>query len=158
MADGEDKKQLKFIEILLVVGGIIGGVGYKNEDSSIRVLLALFLISSLMYYYVISDPDQSYRKINRRVFADFTSVFFSVLIIYPMMLTTPALISFWGSNYPKFNAIINFIGAIILSILIFINLQEKSEVESWKILNFLFIIIINAILIWMIFIWLEGSL
>ncbi len=68
MADCEDEKQLKFIDILLVIGGIIGGLGYKNEESSIRALLALFLISSLMCYYVISDSDQSYRKINRKVF------------------------------------------------------------------------------------------
>jgi len=53
MTDGEDNKQIKFIEILLIVGGIIGGLGYKNEDSSVRLLLALFLISSLMYYFEI---------------------------------------------------------------------------------------------------------
>lgn len=135
----------------MVVGGIIGGLGYKNEDFSIRFLLALFLMSSLMYYYVVSDPNQLYGKINRKVFADFTSVFFSVLIIYPTMFVTPALISFWGSSYPEFNTIISFIGAIVLSILIFINLQEKSEVESWEIPNVLILIIINTILIWMTF-------
>ena len=156
MADHEDKKQLKFIEILLVVGGIIGSLGIKSEDSSIRLILTLFLICSLMYYYMVSN--QLYKKkLYRKVFANLTSILFAVLITSPLISSTPELISFWGSSYPIFNIITNCIMAVCLSILIFLNLQDKSEVEFGKSFNFLIIIIINSILILITFNWLTAS-
>lgn len=131
MVESEDKKQLKFIEILLIVGGIIGGLEFKSGDSS--SLLTLFLISSLMYYYLVSNPPL--KELYKRIFAIITSILFAALITVPLMSSTPATISFWGPSYPKFNIITNYIGAICLSALIFINLQDKSELESGKVLN-----------------------
>lgn len=142
MADSEDKKQLKFIEILMVVGGIIGGLGFKSEDFSIRFLLTVFLISSLMYYYEISNKlHLKYQLIN--LFAMLTSSMFSGLITYPLRSSPPDLISFWGSSYPSFIKDINSIMAISLFYIIFINLQEKSGQVKSKIFNSqnLFIII-----------------
>ncbi len=156
MTDDEDERQLKFIEILLIVGGIIGSLGDKSENSSIRFILAVFLISSLMYYYAVSNPHLRYKKIFKKVSANLTSIFFAILIVYPLIFSTPDLISFWGSSYPVFNVVITSIEAFFLSILIFINLQEKSEVDSWKMHNLLFVIIINIIFVEMIFIWLTS--
>lgn len=161
MTDDDDKKQLKFIEILLIVGGIIGGLGYKSEDSSIRFLLALFLMSSLTYYFVVSTPNELFggkvfRIIFRNGFADMTSIFFAVLIVNPLMFSTPAIISFWGSGYLKFNMTTNLIGAACFAELIFINLQEKSKIDFGKMLKLLLIFIINIILIWMMFNFLKA--
>ena len=88
-----------------------------------------------------------------------TSSLFSSLITYPLMSSTPSLKYFWGPNYPKFNIISTYIMAIFLFILIFINLQEKSEVESGKIFNSQNknIIIRGAFLTLMMLYWLTAS-
>jgi len=46
------KQRLKFVEILLIVGGILGSLGLENEET---ILLILFLISSLSYYTTVSN-------------------------------------------------------------------------------------------------------
>ncbi len=106
----EDKNQLRFIELLLIVGAIIGSLRFN------KFTLTFFLISSLAYYYAASNQLGLYRK----VFAGLTSILFGVLITYPFLSFCP--------GYPEFNIIVNYILAICLSILVFINLQEKSEV------------------------------
>lgn len=121
MTKGEDKKQLKFIEILLLVGSIIGGLGYRSEDPSVRIILVLFLISSLMYYFEVSNQK------NDKIFAFFTSILFSGLITYPLIPITPASVSFWGPRFSSFNNILNYIMAISLFYVIYNNLQEKSK-------------------------------
>ncbi len=144
MTDSEDNKQIKFIEILLIVGGIIGGLGFKNDDSSIRFILALFLISSLLYYYTVSDQFKF-----KVVYANLTSILFSVLITYPLILGKP--IFFMGTDIHKYAA---YIIASGLFYLIFINLQEKSgQVESGKISKT--ILIIGFILTLMTLNWLD---
>jgi len=153
MADSEDKKQLKFIEILMVVGGIIGGLGFKSGESSIRFMLTLFLMSSLMYYHEVSN--QQYGK---QLYAMLTSSLFSGLITYPLMSSTPAL-SLWGPSYPKFDVITNYIMAIFLFCIIFKNLEKKSGQESGKIINSqnLIFIILGAFLTWTVLTWLTTS-
>ncbi len=116
MTDGEENRQLKFIEILLIVGGIIGGLGYKNEDSSIRFILAVFLISSLVYYFEVSNPRYA------QFFAFLTSAFFSVLVTYPLISLSRT--SLLGSDMDK---LLGYLLGISLFIVIFLNLQEKSE-------------------------------
>jgi hypothetical protein len=152
MVDSEDNKQMKFIEILLVVGGIIGGLGYKSGDSSVRFMLTLFLMSSLMYYHEVSN-----QRPGKQLYAMLTSSLFSGLITYPLMSNTPAL-SLWGPSYPKFNAITNYIMAIFLFYIIFKNLQKNSG-ESGKIIksqNLIFIIL-GVFLTWTVLTWLTTS-
>jgi hypothetical protein len=121
MTDSRDKKQLKFIEILLVVGGIIGGLGYKSENSLVRTILALFLISSLLYYSAVYNQEKG------RIPAFFTSVLFPVLITYPLISGTPP-ISFWGGG----RKILGYIIAAGLFYVIFGILQEKSGLVKLK--------------------------
>jgi len=144
MTDGEDNKQIKFIEILLIVGGIIGGLGYKNEDSSVRLLLALFLISSLMYYFEISN------KRNNKIFAFFTSILFSVLITYPVLLGSTT--SFLGH---VIDIILDHFLAYGLFIIIFLNLRERSEQEESK-MNLYLILLLGIITTSLALIWLEN--
>lgn len=114
MTEIEGNKQLKFIEILLIVGGIIGGLGYGSENSSVRLILALFLISSLTYYLYV--PDQN------MIISLLTSGLFSVLITYPIIsLSKPSILGH------DIDIIISYILAIVLFIMILKNLQVKSE-------------------------------
>ncbi len=115
MTDSRDKKQLKFIEILLIIGGIIGGLGYKSENSLIRTILALFLISSLMYY------SRVYNQKKVGTYAFYISVLFPVLITYPLISGTSP---FLGGPY--FRKILGYIIAAGLFYAIFGILQEKS--------------------------------
>lgn len=120
MTDSRDEKQLKFIEILLIIGGIIGGLGFKSENSLIRITLALFLISSLLYY------SRVYNQKEGGIFAFYISVLFPVLITYPLILGTSP---FWGGPY--FRKILGYIIAAGLFYVIFGILQEKSgQVKS----------------------------
>jgi len=144
MTDVEDNIKIKFIEILLIVGGIIGGLGYKSEDSSVRLLLALFLISALMYYFEISN-----QKINN-LFAFFTSVLFSVLITYPIL--SGSAISFLGHSI---DIILGHFLAYGLFIIIFLNLRDKSEQEKSK-TNLYFIFLIGSFITSIALIWLEN--
>lgn len=116
MNDSKDKKQLKFIEILLIVGGIIGGLGFKGEDSKIKVIFAFFLITSLMYYSTISN------KHNSNIFAFLTSILFSALITYPIISGTP--LPYWNS-YPSAYKVLNAFFATSIFIVIYRNLEEK---------------------------------
>lgn len=140
MTEGEENKKLRFIEILLIVGGIIGGLGYNTEDSSIRFILAIFLISSLMYYFEISNPR------NPQFFAFLTSAFFSVLVTYPLISFSRT--SLWG---PDIDKILDYILSGALFIVIFLNLQEKSEYKKPSTIIYS---IIGIILTWIALFWL----
>lgn len=107
-----DNKQLKFIEILLIVGGIIGGL---SENPSNKVILAFFLISSLIYYFAVSKRNNEFWA-NKMLFAYLVSGFFSVLITYPILSGPPV----WGNTGTMG---ISLIIMISLFILIFLNLK-----------------------------------
>ncbi len=72
----------QFIEILLIVGGIIGAL---SDNPLNKVILALFLIFSLLYY-LLSDSR------SKKVAAIFTSFFFSVLITNPILSGPPVAV------------------------------------------------------------------
>ena len=46
------ERKLKFIEIILLVGGIIGGVRLQNKNNLMNIIFVLFLISSVLYYFL----------------------------------------------------------------------------------------------------------
>lgn len=127
MNDTKDNKQLKVIEILLIVGGIIGGFGFQSENPLIRkVIFPIFLISSLLYYFQVSE------RRHTLVFAIFTSILFSGLITYPMISGIPN--SSLGQQNDK---ILSYILGISLSGVIFKNLNEKSgQTKSREILEY----------------------
>lgn len=49
----EDK--LRFIEILLIVGGLIGSIRLQNASDNMNILFGTFLIGSVLYYFMIND-------------------------------------------------------------------------------------------------------
>ncbi len=63
------EQKLKFIEILLLVGGIIGGLRLQNIDDPMNLIFGLFITGSLLYYFAISNT-----KINSMVVSSFTSL------------------------------------------------------------------------------------
>ncbi|MBI4344972.1 MAG: hypothetical protein HY555_05270 [Euryarchaeota archaeon] len=52
------EKKLKLIEILLIVGGIIGGLRIK-EDDPMNTVFGLFLLMSIVYYLMVSNPKKN---------------------------------------------------------------------------------------------------
>lgn len=78
------QKKMRLIEILLIIGGIIGGFSLQQNNSLVKGIFIVFLISSLLYYTNISDlPLTGWRWINK------CAIFFVALVV---SLTLPALI------------------------------------------------------------------
>jgi uncharacterized membrane protein YfcA len=122
MNDTKDNKRLKLIEILLIVGGIIGGFGFQNENPLIKkVIFPVFLISSLMYYLQVSNKEHARGELYSLV----TSILFSGLITYPMLSGVPT--SLWGQQNDR---ILSYFLGIGLSVVVFMNLKLKSDQEK----------------------------
>jgi uncharacterized membrane protein (UPF0136 family) len=106
------EQKLKFIEILLIVGGIIGGLRLQDKNDLINIVFGLFLIGSLLYYITISN-----NKINSNAltFAIASASFgFSAIAILPFILQGISLF------YSAFIMILWF----VLSVLIYRNLER----------------------------------
>lgn len=84
--DNTDEKirdrKLKFIEILLIVGGILGGLRIEKDDS-MNAVLGVFLVGSLLYYFTVSDlPKNSMLII---ISAIFIAPSFAAIAILPFI-------------------------------------------------------------------------
>ena len=82
-------EKLKIIEILLIIGGIIGGIRASGTDSTI---FGLFLCSSLFYYFLVSHFEYEINKPPVSVFlllSAITAISFSILLI--QIFTIPYL-------------------------------------------------------------------
>ena len=111
--DTKDNKQLKLINVLLIVGGIIGGFGFQNENPLIKKLIfPVFLISSLMYYFQLSNKEHTPGDLYSLV----TSILFSGT--YPMLSGNPN--SVWGQQNDR---ILSYFLGIGLSVVVFMNLN-----------------------------------
>lgn len=114
------EQKLKFIEILLVVGGIIGGLRLQNEDDPMNMIFGLFLTGSLLYYFMLSNTKINSKAVSGSILIGFimaiifTSFGFSVIAILPFII----------------KGITSLIGGLImiiwflLSVLIFISLYR----------------------------------
>lgn len=81
--DNEVRKiRLKLIEILLIIGGIIGGIGLKNEIYWMSAFFVLFLISAIFYYMIVSNKLVE-NHILLLFFALFVAICFSIIVIIP---------------------------------------------------------------------------
>ncbi len=116
MSNGDYDGKIKVIEMLLIIGSIIGSLGLKGDESKIKVVMGLFLISSLMYYFDVSN------RRNGNYYALLTSIFFPVLITVPI-LSGPSVL-FLGRDI---HVISSYILAIGLFWGVLNNLQEKSS-------------------------------
>jgi len=91
-----------------------------------------------------------YNKRNTKIFAFFTSILFSVLITYPVLLGSTT--SFLGHDI---DIILDHFLAYGLFIIIFLNLRERSEQEESK-MNLYLILLLGIITTSLALIWLEN--
>ncbi len=114
------ERKLKFIEILLVVGGIIGGLRLQNEDDPMNMIFGLFLIGSLLYYFMLSNTKINSKAASSSILIGFimaiifTSFGFSAIAILPFIIK--GITSLFGG--------LIMIIWFLLSILIFISLYR----------------------------------
>lgn len=121
------ERKLKFIEILLIVGGIVGGIQLKNGNDLINFLFGLFLVSSILYYIIVSnkmDSNKWHFQIAIKWSMAFISSCFSGLAISPFILESISI--FYG--------IVIFLLFIVLTVLVFLALYigRKEEIEESK--------------------------
>ena len=99
MFDIEDENirenQKKFIEVLLIIGGIIGGIQIKetalmNPDWSIIIYSAwgCFLIGSLLYYHAVSFSQKDFFFFLEVILSIFLVSFgFTIIVLLPFINT-----------------------------------------------------------------------
>jgi len=121
------ERKLKFIEILLIVGGIVGGIQLKNGNDQMNVLFGLFLVSSILYYFLVSNKMVSNKWPSQIAIywsMAFISSCFSGLAISPFILEKISILY----------AIMIFFLFIALMVLVFLALYigKKEEIEESK--------------------------
>ena len=83
------EKKLKLIEILLIVGGIIGGLRLK-EDDPMNTAFGLFLLMSIVYYLMVSNPKKNViSTAQKAIFAGISvaiGISFSAIALVPFIL------------------------------------------------------------------------
>jgi uncharacterized membrane protein YfcA len=77
------EQKLKFIEILLIVGGLIGSSLIKGESFEMNTVFGSFLIGALLYYFVVSKRKNSQ--------ADYLPFLIAMTIIAPTFSTIAIL-------------------------------------------------------------------
>jgi hypothetical protein len=114
------KKKSRLIEILLIVGGIIGSFALQQNNLIVKMLFVGFLISSIFYYTQISElPSMRFKRANK--FAIFiaalgVSLMLPAVIIYPVIL---------DSDIDKIIKYIFYLEYFILSVVIIVYLYFK---------------------------------
>ena len=124
------ERKLKFIEILLIVGGIVGGIQLKSGNNQMNVLFGLFLVSSIFYYFLVSNKMISNKwpsQIAIKWSMAFISSCFSGFIILQFILERISI----------FYAIVMFLLFVVLTVLVFLALyigrmEEIEEIEESK--------------------------
>jgi len=121
------ERKLKFIEILLIIGGIVGGIQLKNGNDQMNVLFGLFLVSSILYYFLVSNKMVSNRwhsQIAIYLSMGFISSCFSGITISPFILEKISI----------YYAIVIFLLFIVLTVLVFLALYigRREEIEESK--------------------------
>lgn len=75
------KIRLKLIEILLIIGGIIGGIELKSEINVMNFFFVLFLVFAIYYYIIVSN--KIVKPIELIFLALVVAIFFSIIIMIP---------------------------------------------------------------------------
>lgn len=122
--DDEVRKiRLKLIEILLIIGGIIGGIELKSEINWISIPFVLFLIFAI-YYYVLVSNKLVEERILFAIYPLFVAICFSIIVIIPFFRNI--------DNVIKFTLV--SLELLILSMFIFFALyQDFSEDKNMKV-------------------------
>jgi hypothetical protein len=115
------ERKLKFIEIVLIVGGIIGSIQLKNENYGMNIVFGLFLIGSILYYFSVSNK------------IDSKSIQISVIITAPSF-SAIAIMQFFHKGMPLFYGVSIFLLFIALAFLIgsSLYLGRRKEIEKLR--------------------------
>lgn len=110
-------EKLKFIEILLIVGGIIGSS--RVNTVGMNQILGMFILGSIIYYLMVSNAqnmnERPYTNIAFSIGTCFTAFAFSGLAILPFVFQGMSVL----------NAIVVFVLWLVLGILILKILAPK---------------------------------
>jgi hypothetical protein len=104
------ERKLKFIEILLIVGGIIGGIRLKQGDP-LNQTFGAFLIVSILYYSLVSNLKEDTVSKNK-VF--FNILFFSLAFIIARYFSLIAILPLATSG-----TTINVLRALLTILIVF---------------------------------------
>lgn len=86
------KIKLKLIEILLIIGGIIGGIELTNEIYWMSTFFVLFLTSAIFYYILVSNKIMG--KYSAILFAFVVAISFSIIVIIPFFRNIDNVITY----------------------------------------------------------------
>ena len=82
-------RKLRFIEILLIVGGLIAGLRLKADDPMVLVF-GFFLVMSMIYYFGVSSLPENTTSENQKSALKFTATLvaltFSAIATLPFIL------------------------------------------------------------------------
>lgn len=109
------ERKLKFIEIILLVGGIIGGVRLQNKNDLMNIIFVLFLISSVLYYFLVSNKIDV--KISFEIAIILIALGFSVIAIGPLI---------YVGMQPTYTIALIFL-SIVLGFFVFIALYQGKK-------------------------------
>ena len=118
-------RKIKFVEILLLIGGIIGGVSLQKENDPMNMVFGFFLLGSVLYYFVVSnkmDIKTTFLKISLVFSSILTAAGFSGLAIVPFIHN--------GISIPY--AVVILLLYFALTILIFLALYQGIRKKNRK--------------------------
>lgn len=112
------ERKLKFIEILLIVGGIVGGTRISNQSIIMNIVFGFFILGSILYYITVSNKlDSKIIRFEMYISMSFIAIGFSAISISP----------FTYKGISIFNTIIIAALGISLVFLIFLALYGSAE-------------------------------
>jgi hypothetical protein len=147
MIDDKVKNQkLKFIEILLIVGGVVSRLGLTNGHS-VNEVFGIFLVGSLIYFFAISNIP-AVEPVGRYKWAIIVSIFLSILMVAPSFSAIAVLPLASWDNATVYNAItvnssVNLVSSRNDNIAIF-----NAITQGWNIILFPLTIIFIAMNLW----------
>ena len=119
------KLKLKFIEILLIIGGIIGGIELKSEINWMSIFFVPFFVFATYYYILVSN------KIVEKYSVIFIALGVAICFSITVMLPFYQIID--NVDTPKFILFIFWILVVLLLVAIFLALyKDFSKDQNMK--------------------------
>lgn len=124
--DDEVRKiRLKLIEILLIIGGIIGGIELKSEINWMSIFFVPFFTFAIYYYILVSNKIME--KYSAILFALGVAICFSIIVMIPFYRIIDNV------NTPAFVRLLFWILVVLLLVAIFAALyKDFSKDQNMK--------------------------
>ena len=107
------ERKVKLIEILLIVGGIVGGIRIDNQNTILNLVFGSFILCTMFYYIIVSN------KLDSKIiyFAMYGAMFiiaicFSVIAILPLIDEGLPLIIYAAATFLCVLLVILIFGAL----------------------------------------------